>query len=235
MKHYTQNEEASGSVYHDVSEGSYPNEKQKSRRDYFASFLTEIDNGSLLEVGCSKSDFLLSLELEGWDLTGLEPSIKAANQAKAKELNVICGSLEACNLIPESYDVVSSFSVLEHLYDVYSSIQMMTRFLKKDGLLFIDVPDTMKPVPQLAEFFTFEHMSHFTKNSLMYFLKSCGYDEFEFDETVKDSRLRVCTMKISDAVPTIESSAISDNYKKLKKDSKVLIERINKYKKNKKK
>lgn len=233
-KHYSESEQASGSVYHDARKDSCHAEKQRSRLAFYKKYFDEINNGSLLEVGCSTGDFLFSLDLPGWNLTGLEPSLKAVSQAKAYGLDVICASLENSNLADESYDVISCFSVLEHLHDINSAMHIMTRKLKKNGILCLEVPDTLKPVPQISEFFTFEHMSHFTSATLTCFLKRYGYSDIEFDSAVKDSRLRICARKTGDIT---SRSNINDLCKNdvLSADGKILITKIQKYKNEKNK
>jgi ubiquinone/menaquinone biosynthesis C-methylase UbiE len=229
MKHYSENEAASGSVYHDIQKGSYHDEKQKSRRRFYSKHLKKISKGSLLEVGCSTGDYLLSLKLSDWHLTGLEPSVKAADQANAHGLEVICSSLEDSNLDDKTYDVVSCFSVLEHLHDINSAMQIMSRILKDGGLLCLEVPDTMKPTPQISEFFTFEHMSHFIKETLIFFLKGYGYSDFEFDGNVQDARLRLCARKTSDAL-IANTNKVAEDLTELNVARNLLIEQVENYK-----
>lgn len=229
VKHYSESEEASGSVYHDKRVGSYHLEKQKSRREFYLKHLDTITKGSLLEVGCSTGDYLLSLGLTQWNLTGLEPSVKAANEAKACGLDIICSSLEDSNLEDESYDVICCFSVLEHLHDINSAIQVITDKLKFNGQLCLEVPDSMKPVPQIAEFFTFEHMSHFTKETLMFFLRGYGYSDFEFDNNVSDARLRLVARKKNNGLQ-VRDHNVKEDKNKLSNDSTLLIAQINNYK-----
>jgi SAM-dependent methyltransferase len=229
LKHYSESEEASGSVYHDVKEGSSHHDKQKSRSTYFLKYFDKITNGSLLEVGCSTGDFLVSLGLTQWNLVGLEPSVKAANQAKDNGLNVICSSLEDSNLKGETFDAVCCFSVLEHMHDINAAISNMTNALKIGGILCLEVPDTMKPVPQLAEFFTFEHMSHFTKEVLSFFLAGYGYSDFKYDDTGNDARLRVAAKKSRNS-PQDKTKNLYNYKKSLESARNLLFAKVDNYK-----
>jgi len=232
-RHYTENEEASGSIYHDVSPDSSHNKKQNARIAFYKKYFGEINKGSLLEIGCSTGGFLLNLDLGGWDLVGLEPSIKATSQARANGLEVICASLEQSDLPGKSYDAICCFSALEHFHDINIALDTMTRLLKPGGGLCVEVPDTMKPTPQIAEFFTFEHMSHFTKDTLALFLKGYGFDDIVFDDTVSDARLRIFTRKDGAVKPLCKAgiAAIDKNIMGVARQK--LISEINKYTKGK--
>jgi 2-polyprenyl-3-methyl-5-hydroxy-6-metoxy-1,4-benzoquinol methylase len=194
-KYYINNEESSGAVYHDMGSGSSNEEKQKSRIAFYNQFIGKLDGGSLLEVGCSTGEFLHKLGLADWKILGIEPSVKASMLAKEKGIEVICSSIEDVELPANSFDVVCCFSVIEHLSDIDSALEMMTRLIKYNGYLFAEVPDTMNPAAQIAEFFSFEHLSHFTRHTLTMFLKKFGYKEFIFDNNIKDSRIRICARK----------------------------------------
>jgi len=230
MNHYEKSENASGAVYHDVSDGSSHSIKQSDRRSFCEKYVEKLKGGFLLEIGCSTGDFLQMLNYKNVHATGLEPSLKAVEIARKNGLDVICESLENNSFPSKSFDVICSFSVLEHLYDISGAIQNMTQMLKDRGSLILEVPDTMKPAVQLAEFFTFEHMSHFTKHTLMYFLTIHGYGEFDFDDTVQDSRLRVHARK-SGCYNWSQVSSITENYKSEHQyNRKLLMKKINSYK-----
>ncbi len=77
MRHYEENIEASGSVYHDPGPDASHDTRQKARRVFYKKYFNEINNGALLEVSCSNRQFLLALGSNGWKLTGLEASGKS--------------------------------------------------------------------------------------------------------------------------------------------------------------
>lgn len=230
IKHYAENIEASGSVYHDQNPDASHDKRQKARQVFYERFFNERNEGSLLEVGCSTGEFLLTLRLNNWRLTGLEASENAANQARANGVSVICGFLEEIKLPEESFDAVCCFGVLEHLHDINNTLQIMTRILKQGGYLCVEVPDSMKPAPQVSEFFSFEHLSHFTKDTLILFLKGYGYSHFIFDDAVSDARLRMCAWKTGKAMPLNESGIGAIDKSAVYDARKELIARVKEYK-----
>ncbi len=73
--------------------------------------------GKLLEIGCGTGLFLEeALKSHRWDVTGIEPSRRAADYAK-NQLNipVYNGRFSEIELPPGSFDVVVLWNVLEHL------------------------------------------------------------------------------------------------------------------------
>ena len=195
MRRHYASSSSSGNVYHDNSADSAHSRKNQQRRNFFLPFFPCKQAGSLAEVGCARGDFLASLELKDWKRIGIEPSAEAALlAARHPGLSVICCALEEAEIEAESQDVVCCFSVLEHVYDVLAFGALLRRLLKPAGVLCLEVPDTMRPVPQISEFFCFEHLSHFTEVTLGFWLRCCGFGEVRFDHSA-GSRLRVVATK----------------------------------------
>ncbi|MDQ6755635.1 MAG: class I SAM-dependent methyltransferase [Bacteroidota bacterium] len=105
--------------------------------------LKNIDKGSkILEAGCGTGSFLEVMANKGFDCTGLELNQAAVNVCKHKGLHVFKQFLEEHVLVhSEMYDVVCSFQVLEHVYDVHSFITSSLQCLKPGGKLIIAVPN----------------------------------------------------------------------------------------------
>src|SRR5271167_4614860 len=49
--------------------------------------------GTMLEIGCSHGAFLLQARAAGWNVTGIEISEEASNNARARGLEVVTGAL----------------------------------------------------------------------------------------------------------------------------------------------
>lgn len=96
----------------------------------------------LLDVGCSTGWFLKTAKERGYEVAGIELSSYAAK--KANELlggGVIAGTLSDWEYLPESFDIVHSNQVIEHVPDPVTFVQNQAKYLKKSGLLVIGTPN----------------------------------------------------------------------------------------------
>ena len=170
---------SSGNTAYSTQENSRYSNITEERVRFITTFLKtspDTDHGKVLDVGCSQGLLLDHLQLPGWQLTGVEPSREAAALARRRGIDVMEGFIEMAALQPEAFDVVLCMATLEHVYDLASTMDKIFRSLKPGGLLFVEVPNSLTPVPQIAEFFSFEHLSHFTPSTLKRLLNTHGFD-----------------------------------------------------------
>lgn len=96
------------------------------------------ERATLLDVGCGAGDFLAVAREEGFEVTGLDPSLPAARMAmKDHDIKVTTMSIEEFD---GAFDVVTSFGVLEHVTDPKSFLFHSVRLLKPGGLLWVYTP-----------------------------------------------------------------------------------------------
>lgn len=100
-----------------------------------------INNRKILDIGCGAGFFLAGMKRSGWKVRGIEISDWAKNYAEeVLKLEVEYSSIEEADY-KEKFDVITMFHVLEHLPDPSDSLLKISKFLKKDGLLFIKGPN----------------------------------------------------------------------------------------------
>ncbi len=93
---------------------------------------------TVLDIGCSNGVFLdLFDKAETW---GVEPSENAKN-INAKKHNIINTYFEKVKLPEKYFDLVIMNHTLEHTKNADLVLLKIYRILKKDGILFIDVPN----------------------------------------------------------------------------------------------
>jgi 2-polyprenyl-3-methyl-5-hydroxy-6-metoxy-1,4-benzoquinol methylase len=133
----------------------------------------------LLDVGCHIGVMIELAQARGWDAWGVEPSVWASEQARARGLHVVTGTL-ADAPIPENYfDVVTMWDVIEHLTDPAAEIRHVHRVLKPGGIFAIHTIDIEslfarvmgKRWPWLMEM----HLYYFSPRTLSKLLAQNGF------------------------------------------------------------
>jgi SAM-dependent methyltransferase len=104
---------------------------------------------AVLEIGCGKGMLLNSLQQLGHDVTGidLDPSTVAACRAAFPDVDAQVGSGDCLAFPAESFDVVMSFDVFEHIRDSDLHLREIKRVLKPDGVYLLQTPNKWTNVP----------------------------------------------------------------------------------------
>jgi len=190
---------ASGSVWResgrDTTRGRLIAERKRFLERVARERTSSTNPPRLLDVGCAGGHLLEALELPAWRVVGLEPSRSAAARARERGIEVVEGRLESCELPPGSFTLVSCVSVLEHVWDVREFVAALDRLVEPEGLLFVEVPDSCRPIPQVAEFYSFEHLTHFTRGTLERLLAEHGYESVRFERPTAPA-LRLAARKV---------------------------------------
>lgn len=147
----------------------YHTVKQKALRDKIK--LVEGFNpkkGKLLDIGAGTGDFLVMAQKNGWEIKGIEPSLKAKGIAETKGVPFVNGLSE---LKDHSIDVITMWHVLEHVPDVEAQITELKRIVKPDGTIIIAVPNYKSYDAQhygifWAAYDVPRHLWHFSKTSI---------------------------------------------------------------------
>jgi 2-polyprenyl-3-methyl-5-hydroxy-6-metoxy-1,4-benzoquinol methylase len=96
------------------------------------------EKGSLLDIGAGTGDFLLVAKNNGWQTTGIEPSIKAKEIAVKKGVSFVN---QISEISDKSIDVVTMWHVLEHVPDLQNQISELKRIVRTNGIIIIAVPN----------------------------------------------------------------------------------------------
>jgi len=94
--------------------------------------------GTVLDIGAGTGDFLVEAKKQGWQITGIEPNLKAKQMAISKNVD-FADSLEI--LQNHSFDVITMWHVLEHIPDLDFQLRELKRLLKPNGTIIIAVPN----------------------------------------------------------------------------------------------
>lgn len=109
-------------------------------RYLLAAKLISRSKGTLLDIGCGNGGGSLSLQSQGFAVTGIDLSKVGVAKARKKGLEAIVCDVEADN-IPGEYDVIVCLEVLEHLQFPLKVLEKLRRNLSRDGELIISFPN----------------------------------------------------------------------------------------------
>ena len=144
-------------------------------------------SGALLDIGCSSGSFLESLKGQSWKLHGIEFSATAAKRAEFRSgAHVFVGDVFSAPFAPESFDVITCFDVLEHLYQPMQVMAKVREWLKPDGIFYVLVPNIESAEAHIFKSYWYglelpRHLSHFSPASLRYLANSAGLEEISIE------------------------------------------------------
>jgi len=145
------------------------------------------ETGVLLDLGCSSGSFLEFMRSDSWKLYGIEISADGARAAEAKSGAVIfAGSIADAPFARDSFDVITCFDVLEHLYE---PLQVMTRveeWLKPGGVFYVLVPNIDSAEGRVFGSYWHglelpRHLFHYSPASLKFLAESVGLREVSLE------------------------------------------------------
>lgn len=123
---------------------------------------------TLLDIGAGTGDFLNECLQNNWKAFGVEPSLKAREIAKSK--NVVLEE-DLASYANQKFDVITLWHVLEHVENLETYIQSLKKLLKKEGTLFVAVPnhksfDAIYYGKFWAAYDVPRHLWHFSQTSI---------------------------------------------------------------------
>ena len=173
---------------------SWKNQSHIERFIDVMSSVTGINkNTQLLEIGCNDGIFLESLHKHGVKkCIGIEPSKDAYEIAVSKGL-FVCNeffTLKNRNLPfnTHQFDCIITRNVLEHISDLEDFMLSVYRYLKDDGFLIIEVPDTSVQLEYMDYALWEEHVNYFTLNTLRNLLKKFDFGIIHHEVTLVGGR-----------------------------------------------
>ncbi len=99
------------------------------------------EGARLLEVGCGSGKTLHYLKGIGWDTEGIDFDEKAINSARARGLNVYVGDMESRGYPDNSFDVIISKHVIEHVPNPQATFDSFFRVLRHGGVVVLYTPN----------------------------------------------------------------------------------------------
>lgn len=142
------------------------------------------DKSVVLDVGTNRGDFLRQAthDFPNLRFVGVEPDESLTPDWGAIQgASIHVGRLEDLELPTGSFDAAFCFHTLEHVDSAREMLQRLHRLSKRDGLLFLEVPNVsvVEDEDVIEEFFIDKHSFHFSREALLNLLSSTGWSVIE--------------------------------------------------------
>jgi SAM-dependent methyltransferase len=145
----------------------------------------------VLEVGVRDGSFGATAAQE-YEYVGIDPASAAARHARARGLEVYCGSLSSFVNTGPAFDAITLFHVFENMADPHDTLGRIKDLLKPGGVLFLSTFDTEGLIYLFSErkrmlqnFRT--HLILYSRSALIELLEHSG---FEIDDIGPDFEYR---------------------------------------------
>lgn len=152
-------------------------ERWQKQREVISRFKK---SGDILDIGCSSGGFLGSLGDE-WRRHGIEIAPEMAERACANTgAKVFVGDALSAPFAGESFDVITSFDVLEHVYQPRELVRKVQEWLKPGGIFYVMLPNIGSLEARIFGSYWYglelpRHLFHFSPRSLTAALESEGF------------------------------------------------------------
>ena len=140
-------------------------------------------SGDILDIGCSSGGFLGTLKSGPWNLHGIEIAPEMADRARKNTgADVFVGDALAAPFRPQSFDVITCFDVLEHVYQPQDLLRKALEWLKPGGIFYTMLPNIDSWEANFFGSYWYglelpRHLFHFSPQSLRHLMESVGFTE----------------------------------------------------------
>ena len=153
---------------------------QEARLNALKPYLSE--SSKVLEIGCSSGHFLYHVKKLVGEVVGVDYDKEAAKYAAEQcSCKTYSGDFNQIKFEPEYFDVVCTIQTLEHVQDPITFMRDLKKLVKKDGLIFVEVPNLYDPLITIYAnkiynkfYFHDAHIYYFSVKSLQAVMKKAG-------------------------------------------------------------
>lgn len=152
----------------------------------------------LIDVGCGIGYFLEQAKKRDWEVYGTEFTDEAVRICEEKGINMALGALNSKMYDAGSFDVITSFEVLEHINNPIEETGRFNEVLRQGGLVYLTTPNfnslNRYYLKEKYNVITYpEHLSYYTPSTLKRLYKDSGFET----RKVKTTGLSITRIKTS--------------------------------------
>ena len=189
----------------------------------------DLHNKDIVEIGCSKGDFLLLLcELGNNRGVGIDPSVVPGRvQSEAADRVKFIQEYYSENHAQYVGDFICCRHTLEHIQPTAEFISTIRKSIgdRRDVSVVLEIPDNTRVLKDLAfEDIYYEHCSYFSPGTLARLFRSCGFEVTDLYRDYGDQYLFV-EAKPTD-VPTNKPQLIEEAVAEVGEDVKYFADNI---------
>lgn len=138
----------------------------------------------ILDVGCGHGFFLEIAKSRGWKVYGSDYADSCVDMCTKKGIDMHSGTMTDDAFIPEIFDVITSFEVLEHISTPNEELKNLNRLLRKGGVLYVTTPNFNALLRyRLGEQYDIinypEHLTYFTRKTLRSAFEKNGFKKLK--------------------------------------------------------
>lgn len=120
----------------------------------------------VLDFGCGHGSMLRAFS-DSFDIYGFEPETLAYDYCRENGFKVF-SDIEKLSQTDEKFDLISMFHVIEHVYEPGLLISKLKDFLRPQGLLVIETPNSMDALLTLFECKSFQNYTYWSHHPMLY-------------------------------------------------------------------
>lgn len=108
-------------------------------KSYIEKYAQNTKDAKILDIGCGDGEYTSLFCRNKNEVIGLD--LKNTVKPEYKRFKFVKGKAEDLPFPSETFDLIISFDVLEHIYDDKNAIREMHRVLRKNRRVFLETPN----------------------------------------------------------------------------------------------
>ncbi|MEM6869091.1 MAG: class I SAM-dependent methyltransferase, partial [Cyanobacteria bacterium P01_C01_bin.121] len=173
----------------------------------------DLHNKSIVEIGCSKGDFLhLLCELGNNNGVGIDPSaVPGRVESSAADRVTLIQDYYSEKYADQVGDFICCRHTLEHIQPTEEFVSTVRRSIgDRDVAVVFEIPETVRVLEEAAfEDIYYEHCSYFTPGSLARLFRKCGFEIVDLYRAYGDQYLLVDAKPV--AIPSEDVHPLEDS------------------------